>query len=72
MQEIQDYKTINIDKTNWMNERNPVLTSFINGATGFPSNTTNDRKINAVVHALEHVYYARNLKLVTLLHFNAI
>jgi len=72
MQEKQDYKNLDIVKTMWMSDRNPVLTGFINGVTGFTSDNTNDRKANAVVHALEQVYYARNIKLVTPLLFNEI
>ncbi|CAG2207306.1 unnamed protein product [Mytilus edulis] len=65
MQEKQEYKNIDIEKNNWMNERNPALIGFVYGATGFRSDNLNDRKINAVVHGVEQIYYARNIKLVT-------
>lgn len=65
MQEKQEYKNIDIEKHNSMNERNPVLIGFIYGATGLRSDNLNDRKINAVVHGVEQIYYARNIKLVT-------
>lgn len=65
MQEKQEYKNIDIEKNNCMNERNPVLIEFIYGATGFRSDNLNDRKINAVVLGVEQIYYARNIKLVT-------
>lgn len=70
MQERQEYKNINMEKNKWISDRNSVVTGLINEVTGNSSNVTNERKVNAVVHTLEQIYYARNIKLVTRMHSN--
>ena len=66
------YKDISLLKSvscsSWLEERNTLLTSFIMGLSGAEIRNENEKgmkKLNAVTHAVEQIYYARNLNIIT-------
>ena len=54
-----------IDAISWLNDRNKLLLSFLQGVTGVSSISTNEKKVNALAHTVEQVYYPRNLNTIT-------
>ncbi|CAC5357945.1 waaF [Mytilus coruscus] len=56
---------MNIDKIKWLEQRNRLLSSFVNHTTAYDISNINEKKINAIVHSIEQIYYTRNIKLVT-------
>ena len=61
----QNYTECNLTQAVWLKERNPVLLSFLAGCTGATHDSTNAKKVNALVHCVEQILYARNLNVVT-------
>ena len=63
------YKDISLLKSvscsSWLDERNTLLTSFVMGLSGAEMRNENEKKLNAVTHAVEQIYYARNLNIIT-------
>ncbi|CAC5383120.1 unnamed protein product [Mytilus coruscus] len=59
------YKDMNIDKIQWLEQRNPLLSSFVNHTTAYDISNRNEKKVNAIVYSIEQIYYTRNIKLVT-------
>ena len=57
------------DATSWLNDRNKLLFSFLQRVTGVSSVSANEKKVNALVHTVEQVYYTQNLKKVTTFAF---
>ena len=43
--------------------KNCLLVSFLKGGTGISGKDETDKKLNALMHAVEHVYYAQNLNI---------
>ena len=58
-------KLANVDPRKWYQERNEVMTSFLHGCTGVSIETTNEKKYNACLHAIEQILYTKNINLVT-------
>ena len=54
-----------VSSSSWLDERNKLLTSFIMGSSGAEIRNENEKKLNAVTHAVEQIYYARNLNIIT-------
>ena len=54
-----------IDAISWLNDRNKLLISFLQGVTGVSSISTNEKKVNTLAHTVKLVYYMRNLNTVT-------
>ncbi|CAC5417346.1 unnamed protein product [Mytilus coruscus] len=54
---------MNIDKIQWLEQRNPLLSSFVNHTTAYDISNRNEKKVNAIVHSIEQIYYTRNIKL---------
>lgn len=65
----QEYKNVVLLKSTkcptWLSERNNLLVSFLKGATGICGKDETNKKLNALTHAVEQVYYARNLNIIT-------
>ena len=63
------YKDISLLKSvsysSWLDERNTLLISWIMGLSGAEIRNENEKKLNTVTHAVEHIYYARNLNIIT-------
>ena len=57
----------NTDHATWAADQNPVLVKFLASSAGVDVNdpNTNVKKIHAIVHAIEQVQYARNLRTIT-------
>ena len=53
------------DATSWLNDRNKLLFSFLQRLTGVSSVSTNEKKVNALAHTVEQVYYTPNLNKIT-------
>ena len=51
----------NMKPLNWIQKRNILLQSFVENCTG----EINSKKINALAHSIEQIYYTRNLNLIT-------
>ena len=51
----------NMKPLNWIQKRNILLESFVENCTG----EINSKKINALAHSIEQIYYTRNLNLIT-------
>ena len=51
---------------NWIQERNILLQCFVENCTGVKlKREINSKKINALAHSIEQIYYTRNLNLIT-------
>ena len=50
----------NMKPLNWIQKRNILLQSFVENCTG----EINSKKINALAHSIEQIYYTRNLNLI--------
>ena len=65
----QEYKNVVLLKSTkcptWLSERNNLLVSFLKGATEICAKGETDKKVNALTHAVEQVYYAQNLNIIT-------
>ena len=57
------------DATSWLNDRNKLLFSFLQRVTGVSSVSANEKKVNALVHTVEQVYYTQNLNKITTFAF---
>ena len=54
------------DLKSWIQNLNPVLTSFLTECTGIQlGRAQNSKKVHALAHAVEQVLYAKNLNLIT-------
>ena len=57
----QEYKNVVLLKSTkcptWLSERNNLLVSFLKGATGICGKDETDKKLNALTHTVEQVYY---------------
>ena len=50
----------------WIQERNILLQSFVENCTGVKlEREINSKKINALAHSIEQIYYTRNRNLIT-------
>ena len=49
----------------WLKNRNELVLSFLEGATNINLNHENEKKINALTHTVEQIYYSRNLNTIT-------
>ena len=54
-----------LDEKEWINERNVVVRSFVEGATGVIPERDSKRKVRNFVSVLEEVYHLRDLNLIT-------
>ena len=65
----QEYKNVVLLKSTkcpiWLSERNNLLVSFLKGATGICGKDETDKKLNALTHTVEQVYYDWNLNIIT-------
>ena len=56
----------NMKPFSWIQERNILLQSFVENCTGIKlKREQNGKKINALAHSIEQIYYTRNLNLIT-------
>ena len=71
---LQEYKDVEstgkMNPKEWIKQRNKLLVSFVSGVTGITNDTESSKKTNALTHALEQIYYARNLNIVCCFSFN--
>ena len=54
-----------LDQKQWLRQREPLLLSFIFGATGVNCDNDSSKKINALTHSVEQLLYTRYLQCVT-------
>ena len=65
-QKYSDYSYLTtLDEKEWINERNVVVRSFVEGATGVIPERDSKRKVRNFVSVLEEVYHLRDLNLIT-------
>ena len=56
----------NMKPLKWIQERNILLQSFVENCTGVKlEREINSKKINALAHSIEQIYYTRNRNLIT-------
>ena len=53
-----------VNCSSWLDERNTLL-KYIRGSLGTEIRNKNEKKLNAVTHAVEQIYYVRNLNIIT-------